>query len=123
MVSFYSRFCVVSLLLLGTGCGTGFNKSPVVKEGPTVSSGEVVSGTEVRMHLVVTEPDGDPLTYKWVQSPVKPAGAFSDETISEPSWVAPTVPTDQIFTLQVVIMDPERVTLLGLTSIIVHPPK
>lgn len=121
MESFCSRWAVVSLLLLGTGCGVGFNKSPVVKEGPAVSEEEVVSGTEVRMHLVVTDEDGDPLSYQWVQEPANPAGAFSDISVKEPSWVAPPVSSDQNFVLKVVIMDPEHATLLGLTSILVHP--
>jgi len=121
MMSFCSRWAVMSLLVLGAGCGTSFNKSPVVQEGPIVSSNEVVSGTEVRMHLVVTDEDGDPLSYKWLQEPADPAGAFSDITVQEPSWVAPQVTSSQSFLLKVVIMDPERATLLGLTSVLVHP--
>ncbi|MFL5345498.1 MAG: hypothetical protein ACJ8AT_11925 [Hyalangium sp.] len=121
MVSFCSRWGVVSLLLLGTGCGVGFNKSPVVTEGPAVSEEEIASGTEVRMHLVVTDEDGDPLSYKWVQEPADPAGSFSDINVKEPSWVAPPVSSDQYFVLKVIIMDPEHATLLGMTSVLVRP--
>jgi hypothetical protein len=115
------RWGVVSLLLLGAGCGTGFNRSPEVKEGPAVSSSEVVSGAEVRMHLVATDADGDPLSYKWLQEPAESAGAFSDSSIQEPSWVAPPVSSPQHFLIKVVIMDPERVTLVGMTTILVSP--
>lgn len=121
MKSFCSRWAVMSVLLLGTGCGVSFNKLPVVTEGPVVSAHEVVSGTEVRMHLVVTDEDGDPLSYEWHQAPVDPAGAFSDTSVKEPSWVAPLVTSDQSFVLQVAITDPERAPVLGMTSILVHP--
>jgi len=121
MNAFSVRWGVVSLLLLGAGCGTGFNRSPEVQAGPAVSSSEVVSGDEVQMHLVVTDADGDPLTYKWLQDPPAPAGAFSDISVQEPRWVAPTVDAPQHFQLKVVIMDPERVTLVGMTSILVSP--
>ncbi len=120
MVSFCSRWAVMSLLLLGTGCG-GLNKSPVVTEGPEVSSNDVVAGTEVRMHLVVTDQDGDPLSYKWLQEPGDPAGSFSDISVQEPSWVAPDVTSPQSFLLKVIIMDPERATLLGTTTVQVRP--
>ena len=123
MVSFGSRCRVVSLLLLGalgTGCG-GFNKSPVVQEGPVVSQKDVASGTEVQMHLVVTDADGDPLSFKWLQTPEEPGGEFSDLTVPEPSWVAPEVTAPKQFTLEVIIMDPDRATLLSFTSIQVHP--
>ena len=121
MKSFCSRWAVMSLLLLGTGCGVSFNKLPLVTEGPAVSENDIVSGTEVRMHLVVSDEDGDPLSYKWIQSPEAPAGAFSDISVKEPSWVAPPVTSVQTFVLQVVIMDPEHATVVGLTSVLVHP--
>jgi hypothetical protein len=126
MMSLGSRCRVVSLLLLGAlgaGCGTGFNKSPVVQEGPVASEKDVASGTEVQMHLVVTDADGDPLSFKWLQTPEEPGGSFSDITVAEPSWVAPEVTAPQRFTLEVIIMDPDRATLLSFTSIQVHPRK
>ncbi len=115
-----SRWLVASLLVLGVGCGTGFNKSPVVSEGPEASVSETVSGTEVRLHLVVTDAEGDPLTFQWLQDPVDPGGTFSDTTVMEPSWVAPPVSSTKSFVLKVYIRDNES-TLLGLTTVTVHP--
>jgi hypothetical protein len=122
MVSSCSRWAVMSLWLgvLGVGC-TGFNKSPVVREGPTVSSSEVVSGAEVRTHLVVTDEEGDALTYQWLQAPEEPSGAFSDTSAPEPSWTAPVVTATQSFQLKVIIMDAAGGTLVSWTSIQVKP--
>ncbi|WP_224249210.1 hypothetical protein [Hyalangium gracile] len=124
MKSSSSRWAVVALLVvaaLGTGCGTGFNNSPLVTEGPMVSSRDVASGDEVQMHLVVTDKDGDPLVYNWLQEPLAPAGSFSDVTVREPSWVAPEVSSPRTFVLKVTIKDPENATLISWTSILVHP--
>ncbi|HYH97541.1 hypothetical protein [Hyalangium sp.] len=120
-----SRWGVASLLLvgaLGVGCGLGGpNNSPVVTEGPEVSLKNVASGTEVQMHLVVTDEDGDPLIYKWVQSPPEPAGTYSDTSVKEPSWIAPEVTEAKSFLLQVNIRDGEGSSLVSWTSIQVHP--
>ncbi len=122
MNSMHSRWVGVSLLLLGAaGCGTGFNRSPVVQEGPVASVRDVASGEQVQMHLVVTDADGDELTYRWSQSPEEPAGVFSDISEREPGWTAPEVTKTQEFTFKAVIKDPSSATLLSYTSILVHP--
>jgi hypothetical protein len=125
MWSSYSRWGVASLLLLGalgTGCGLGGrNNSPIVMEGPEVSMKDVASGTEVQMHLVVTDEDGDRLIYRWIQTPSEPAGSFSDTAVREPNWVAPEVTQPTSFLLKVSIQDGEGSSLLSWTTIQVHP--
>jgi hypothetical protein len=123
MVSSCSRWSVASLLLLGTlvgGCGH-FNQSPIVTEGPEVSLKDVESGTQVQMHLVVKDSDGDVLTYKWIQTPEEPAGTFSDTGAAEPSWTAPEVTRPTSFLLKVNILDGEGGALLSWTTIQVRP--
>jgi hypothetical protein len=124
MSSFCSHWGVASLLLgvLGTGCGFGpANNSPIVTEGPEVSLKDVVSGTEVQMHMVVQDEDGDDLTYRWVQSPSEPAGMYSDTSVEEPSWIAPEVTQVKSFLLKVSILDGEGSSLLATTTVQVHP--
>jgi hypothetical protein len=125
MSSFCSRWGVASLLLLGalgTGCGLGAgNKSPVVMAGPELSLKDVVSGTEVQVHLVVEDEDGDELIYRWLQAPSEPAGTYSDTTVKEPSWVAPEVSEVKSFLLKVSIQDGEGSSLLSWTTVQVHP--
>jgi len=125
MSSFCSHWGVASLLLLGvlgTGCGLGAaNNSPVVTEGPEVSLKDVVSGTEVQMHLVVKDEDGDELIYRWIQAPSEPAGLYSDTSVEEPSWVAPEVTEVKSFLLKVSIQDGEGSSLVSWTTIQVHP--
>ena len=125
MSSFCSRWGVASLLLLGvlgTGCGLGpANNSPIVREGPEPSLKDVVAGTEVQMHLVVTDEDGDELIYRWIQTPMVPEGIYSDPTVKEPSWIAPEVSAVKSFLLKVSIQDGEGSSLVTWTTIQVHP--
>lgn len=125
MWSSCSRWGIASLLLLGalgTGCGFGgMNNDPFVSEGPEVSMKDVMSGTEVHMHLVVTDEDGDEITYKWGQSPPEPAGWYSNIAVPEPDWVAPDVTEPTNFQLQVNIRDDEGSWLVSWTTILVHP--
>ncbi|MBN1203424.1 MAG: hypothetical protein JXB05_00685 [Myxococcaceae bacterium] len=102
------------------GCG-GFNESPIVTEGPAVSLKDVESGTEVQMHLVVKDKDGDKITYKWIQTPEEPAGTFSSTAVAEPSWTAPEVTQATSFLLKVNILDGEGGALLSWTTIQVRP--
>ncbi len=125
MWSSCSRWGVASLLLLGalgTGCGLGWeNNSPIVMEGPEVSMKSVTSGTEVHMHLVVTDEDGDQLKYRWIQTPEEPAGEFSDTAVREPNWIAPEVTAPTSFLLKVSILDGEGSALVSWTTIQVLP--
>jgi hypothetical protein len=125
MWSSFSCRRVASLLLLGTlgtGCGFGaMNNDPLVKEGPEVSMKDVVSGTEVHVHMLVTDEDGDKITYKWGQSPPEPAGWYSNIAVPEPDWVAPDVAEPTSFQLQVNIRDSEGSWLVSWTTIQVHP--
>lgn len=124
MPSFCARWGIASLLLgmLGTGCGFGpANNDPIVFEGPEASLKDVVSGTEVQMHLVVRDADGDPLAYRWVQSPSDPAGTYSDPLVGEPTWTAPEVTEVRSFLLKVNIRDGEGSSLIAQTTVQVHP--
>jgi hypothetical protein len=97
------------------------NNTPIVTEGPEVSMKDVASGTEVQMHLVVEDEDGDRLIYRWIQTPPEPAGSFSDTAVREPNWIAPEVTGPTSFLLKVSIQDGEGSSLLSWTTIQVHP--
>lgn len=124
MLASSSRWALTWLWLgmLGTGCLVGgFNESPVVTEGPLVSDAEVEPGTEVAMHLTVTDEDDEELNYTWLQSPAEPAGTFSDTHVREPRWTAPEVTRPTEFTLKVHITDSGGNALLSATFIRVSP--
>jgi hypothetical protein len=124
MLGSCSRWVVLSLWALGLGTGCLFggpNNIPVVTEGPLLSEKDVVSGTQVAVHLVVTDEDDDKLLYKWVQEPAEPAGVFSDTGVREPSWTAPEVTVATSFLLKVNIQDGEGGALLSWTTIQVRP--
>jgi hypothetical protein len=99
----------------------GDNNSPIVREGPEVSMKSVASGTEVHMHLVVTDEDGDLLKYRWIQAPEQPAGEFSDTAVREPNWIAPEVTAPTSFLLKVNIQDGAGSSLVSWTTIQVLP--
>jgi hypothetical protein len=108
---------------LGTGCLLGgINHMPVVTEGPSLSENDVESGTEVAVHMVVTDAnEDDELIYRWVQTPEEPAGTFSDTRVREPSWTAPEVTAPRSFLLRVNIQDGAGGALLSSTTIQVRP--
>ena len=101
---------LASFVLIGvwaTACGDGSdsnNQVPVLT-GPTVQSADVTSGTAVALSLEATDADGDSLTYEWVQTPASPAGTFSDATLPNPTWTAPTVTAATSFQLGVTVSD------------------
>jgi hypothetical protein len=100
----------------------GLNHSPVVTEGPSLSENDVESGTEVVVHLVVTDEDeDDEMLYKWVQNPPEPAGTFSDPSVREPSWTAPEVTEPRSFLLRVNIQDGSGGALVSSVTVQVRP--
>jgi hypothetical protein len=124
MLTSCSRWVVLSLWALGLGTGCligGVNNSPVVTEGPSLSQKDVLSGTEVAVHLVVTDEDEDEITYRWVQMPEEPAGTFSDTRAREPTWTAPEVTAVTSFLLKVNILDGNGGALLSSTTVQVRP--
>ena len=78
---------------------------------------DVVSGTEVQTHLVVTDEDGDQLIYRWIQTPSQPEGSFSDTAGREPNWIAPEVTQPTSFLLKVSIQDGEGSSLVSWTGL------
>lgn len=117
---------LVSLVLVGlwaSACGgdsESNNQVPVIT-GPAVQSSEVTSGTAVALSLEATDADGDSLTYEWVQTPASPAGAFSDATLPNPTWTAPTVTAATSFQLGVTVSDGKGGTVRRSVTVLVRP--
>ena len=93
------------------GGGTGgpppaANHAPVVTIAPTATTSPISEGQTVLLSVTAEDPDGDSLGYAWTQlSPATPQGTFSSRTVRNPSWTAPAVATDTVFTFQVTITD------------------
>lgn len=117
---------LASFALIGlwaTACGGGSesdNRVPVLT-GPTVQSADVTSGTAVALSLEATDADGDSLTYEWVQTPASPAGTFSDATLPNPTWTAPTVTAATSFQLGVSVSDGKGGTSRRSVTVLVRP--
>ncbi len=120
-VAVHLRRLARALALLVLACGPGTitapgggsggpppptNHPPVVTVAPTATSSPISEGQTVLFSVTAQDPDGDSLGYAWTQlSPATPQGSFSSRTLRNPSWTAPAVATDTVFTFQVTITD------------------
>ncbi|WP_426756561.1 hypothetical protein [Myxococcus sp. Y35] len=102
----YSKVLGV-LALCGLGVSCRANHLPEVTAGPRPMPQVVRAGDEVRFMFEVADPDGDSMTFAWVQVPAEPAGRFSDVGVQNPTWVAPEVSETMDFSIMVTVFDSE----------------
>jgi hypothetical protein len=98
------------------------NRSPTLTQGPGASPTSVTGPSPVQLSVTASDPDNDPLTYAWTQSPASPAGSFSSTSTSNPTWTAPTVAAATAFTLRVTVTDGRGGSVQGTVQVQVAPP-
>ncbi|HZX42493.1 MAG TPA: putative Ig domain-containing protein, partial [Myxococcaceae bacterium] len=107
--------------LLALACGTGTitapgggagpppgsaNHAPQVTVSPAPTVTPIAEGGTTLLSVTADDPDGDSLGYAWTQtSPATPAGTFSSRTVRNPTWTAPAVSADTVFTFAVTVTD------------------
>jgi len=110
-----------ALALLLLSCGTGTitapgggtggpgpvsNHPPVITVAASPGSSPIIEGGTTLLSVTATDPDGDTLGYAWTQTaPASPQGSFSSRTVRNPTWTAPTVTDDTVFTFSVTVTD------------------
>ncbi len=110
-----------ALALIALACGTGTitapggtggpppgpaNHPPEISVAPAPTITPIVEGGTTLLSVTADDPDGDSLGYAWTQtSPTTPAGTFSVRTVRNPTWTAPAVAADTVFTFEVTITD------------------
>jgi uncharacterized protein (TIGR03382 family) len=81
----------------------------VINLAPSASAGNnqtVDERTLAQLHGSGTDPDGDTLSYHWVQtSPATPLILLSDANDSSPTFIAPEVLADTTFSFQLTVSD------------------
>jgi Big-like domain-containing protein len=131
-----------ALALVALACGTGTitapgggsggppptNHPPEVTVAPSATVTPVVQGGTTVLSVTAEDPDGDSLGYAWTQtSPASPQGTFSSRTTRNPTWTAPTVGADTVFTFSVSITDGQggsatRTCQVTVTHVVVNYP-
>ena len=72
------------------------NIRPAVNVGPNQT---VKEGEQVSMPWTASDPDGDTMTYSWLQNPLTPAITLGSPNLSPTTFTAPQVDDDTVFTL------------------------
>ena len=74
-----------------------------ITAGPTAATNPVSSGGQTQLSITASDSQGHTLGYSWSS----PAGTFSNATIANPVWTAPTntTGTTQTYTLSVTVSD------------------
>ncbi|QRK07399.1 PKD domain-containing protein [Archangium violaceum] len=80
------------------------NRIPIIGKVSATSS-SLDEGASTSLSVTASDPDGDPLTYVWTQSPFSPAGTFDLEAGAARTWTAPFLSRDTAFTLKVTVSD------------------
>jgi hypothetical protein len=106
--------------LIALACGTGnitapgggteppppVNHAPEITVAPSATTTPVAEGGTTLLSVTAEDPDGDSLGYAWTQtSPASPQGTFSSRTTRNPTWTAPAVSADTVFTFSVSVTD------------------
>jgi len=109
-----------ALALVALACGTGNitapgggsgpppppNHDPEITVAPSATTTQFAEGGTTLLSVTAEDPDGDSLGYAWTQiSPASPLGTFSSRTVRNPTWTAPAVSADTVFTFSVSITD------------------
>jgi len=121
------------LSLIALACGTGTitgpggttggpppdeNHDPEVTVPAAPGATPIAEGGTTLLSVTADDPDGDSLGYAWTQtSPASPQGSFSTRTIRNPTWTAPAVAADTVFTFDVTITDGQGGSTTGTCQV------
>ena len=83
----------------------------------SASSSSLDEGSSTTLSVTANDPDGDPLTYAWTQSPTVPAGTFGTEAGASRTWTAPILSRNTRFTLRVTVSDGRGGTAQGTVEV------
>jgi hypothetical protein len=131
-----------ALALIALACGTGTitgpggstggpppgNHDPEITVPAAPASTPIAEGGVTLLSVTADDPDGDSLGYAWTQtSPATPQGTFSMRTIRNPTWTAPAVAANTMFTFDVTVTDGQGGSATGscqvsVTHITVNRP-
>ncbi|MBN2381057.1 hypothetical protein JXM67_14765 [candidate division WOR-3 bacterium] len=110
------RFVIASLsvavLFMVAGCNRPPNIPKILASATQVESGDIVT-----LSALATDPDEDELDYRWRAT----GGVFDDSISVKVNWTAPEVTEEEIFTITLVVEDPEGETNSEVVDITVFP--
>jgi hypothetical protein len=98
------------------------NRPPTVSQAAQANPASVTGSAPIQLSVSGTDPDSDPLTYAWTQSPPSPAGIFSNASAADTTWTSPSVSSTTPFTLRVNISDGRGGSVQSQVSVSVAPP-